>query len=543
MTKRLLFLCPLLIALALAASALLAQPAPPHLRIAQGELVGDVTEMGPYVFKGLPYAAPPVGPLRWREPQPPASWQGSRDAAKFAPTCMQPIYLTTPPSPMSEDCLYLNVWTSDLHPANPAPVLVYIHGGSYISGGGSRPSVDGTNLAVRGAVVVTINYRLGIFGFFAHPDLTAASPHHSSGNYALLDQLAALRWVRQNISSFGGDPHNVTVFGESAGAGSIGYLIVSPLSQGLFDKAILESPTMLFIATPELKREYDGLSSQESVGLAVAPHISDLQNLSAADVMARAGAATLKFFGPGGNGHPRMRAATILQDPSAVPLPWAPIVDGYVIPDQPAKLYAEGHYLHIPTMAGTNTDEGNLFLTHYHPDSTASFAAYVEHNFAPCAKQVLARYGPATAEQAHASANRLLTDAIFLHPTVLFARDTHGYLYRFTHVSPHGAETGLGAFHSSELDYVFGHTHRPDSSYQTIDHKISDQMMTIWLHFARTGDPNLMNSSDWTRIGSNGEISYMDFGDTFTVKPFPDATFSAFADRQFCVASQFASFR
>jgi len=158
-------------------------------------------------------------------------------------------------------------------------------------------------------------------------------------------------------------------------------------------------------------------------------------------------------------------------------------------------------------------------------------------------KQVLAQYGPATVEQAHASANRLLTDAIFLHPTVLFARDTHGYLYRFTHVSPHGTATGLGAFHSAELDYVFGHTHRPGADYQPIDHKISDQMMTIWLHFARTGDPNLMNSSEWTRIGSNGEISYMDFGDTFTVKPFPDATFSAFADRQFCVASQFASYR
>jgi para-nitrobenzyl esterase len=536
--------CLLLLFPLLTVVTLVAQPAPPHVRVAQGELVGDVTEMGPYVFKGIPFAAPPVGPLRWHEPQPPASWQGVRNATSYGPACMQPAPASnSSQSSMSEDCLYLNVWTSDLHPSTPAPVLVYIHGGSFTSGAGSRSTLDGSNLAIRGVVIVTINYRLGVFGFFAHPDLTTASPHHASGNYALLDQLAALRWVRQNISAFGGDAHNITVFGESAGAGSIGYLMVSPLAQGLFDKAILESPTMLFLANPELNRDYAGLSSMESIGLAVAPHISDLQNLPATDVMDRASTAVHKFFGPGGGGHGRLRAATALDNPSSVPSPWAPFVDGYVIPDQPARLYADNHYLHIPTMAGTNTDEGNSFLTHYHPTDTASFTAWVQQNFTPCAKSVLAQYGPSSASDAHAAADRLLTDAIFLHTTFLFVKHTHGYLYLFSHVSPNGASSGLGAFHSSELDYVFGHTHRPDKNYQPIDHRVSDQMITIWLHFARTGDPNLMNSSEWTRAGSNGEFSYMDFGDTPMVKAWPDTSLITFSDPQFCKANQFASIR
>ncbi len=522
---------------------LLAQPPAPHVRIAQGELVGGVTNMGPYVFKGIPYAAPPVGPLRWHPPQSPASWQGVRDATKFGPACMQRHSGHISASAMSEDCLYLNVWTSNLHPAIPVPVLVFIPGGAFVSGSGSQPVYDGTNLAMRGAVVVTINYRLGVFGFFAHPDLTAASPHHTSGNYGLLDQMAALRWVRENIAAFGGDPHNVTVFGQSAGASCIGYLMVSPLAQGLFDRAILESPDILFTAAPELRKNFDGLTSMETIGLAVAPHISDLQGLSDRDLMTRANAAAEKLLGPGGTGRSRLRPETTLNNPNAIQVPWAPIVDGYVIPAQPAKLYAERRYLHIPTMAGTNTDEGNLFLSHYHPDNTAGFTAWVERNFAPCAKTVLAYYGPSSPAQAHESANRLITDAVFLHSTFLFARDTHGFLYRFSHVSPRGAALGLGAFHSSELPYVFGKTHNPLIPYKPVDHRLSDEMMTMWIHFALTGDPNLMNSSDWNRIGSNGEINYMDFSDTPTVKSWPDSSLITFSDPHVCKSNYFASIR
>ncbi|MFZ0663138.1 MAG: carboxylesterase family protein [Acidobacteriaceae bacterium] len=529
--------------LLLAPISLPAQLAAPHVRIAQGELSGQVTTLGPDVFRGIPYAAPPIGPLRWHAPAPPSGWQGIRDAAHFGPACVQRPSRLVPSSAMSEDCLYLNVWTSSLHPAVPAPVLVYIHGGAFTAGAGSEPFYDGAALAVRGAVVITFNYRLGVFGFFAHPDLTAASPHHASGNYGLLDQMAALRWVRHNIAAFGGNPRDVTVFGESAGATSIGYLMVSPLSAGLFDRAILESPSILFTAAPELRKDYDGITSMEAVGLAVAPHIADLKNLSSAALMARANEAAEKLLGPGGAGHTRLRPENTLNYPGAVQLPWAPIVDGYVIPNQPAKLYAKNRFLHIPTLSGTNANEGNVFLMHYHPDSTASFAAWVDQQFAPCGKTVLAEYGPKSPADAHAAADRLITDAIFLHSTFLFARDTHGFLYRFTHVSPRGVATGLGAFHSSELPYVFGHTHTPALNYQPLDHRLSDKMMTMWLHFARTGDPNLMNSSDWTRIGANGETPYMDFGDTLKVKALPDTSFITFADPHVCQSRQFASVR
>lgn len=403
----------LLICLFLSGISLSAQPAP-HVRISQGELAGDVTTMGPYVFKGIPYAAPPTGPLRWQEPQPPAVWQGVRDATQFGSACIQPpSVFHIPAMSMSEDCLYLNIWTPNLHPADPAPVLVFIHGGTYVIGAGSQPAYDGTNLAVRGAVVVTLNYRLGVFGFFAHPDLTAASPHHASGNYGLLDQMAALRWVRQNIVAFGGDPHNVTVFGESAGATSIGYMMISPLAKGLFDKAILESPAVLFLAAPELQKNFAGLTSMESIGVAVAPHIDDLKNLSGSELMERADSAAQKFLGPGGGGQTRLRPATTLNNASSIQVPWAPFVDGFVIPDQAPKLYAEQHYLHIPTMAGTNANEGNLFLRQYHPDNITTFATWVEQNYAPCAKTVLAQYGPSSPAEAHAAADRLITDSLF----------------------------------------------------------------------------------------------------------------------------------
>lgn len=520
-----------------------AQVAAPHVRIAQGELAGEPTGMGPYIFKGIPYAAPPVGPLRWHAPQEPANWQGVRDATKFGPVCMQHPWFPLPTAGMSEDCLYLNIWTSNLHPAMAAPVMVFIPGGGFTSGAGSQANYDGTSLAQRGAVVVTINYRVGVFGFFAHPDLTAASPHHASGNYGLLDQIAALRWVRRNIGAFGGDPRDVTVFGQSAGATSIGYLMISPVAAGLFDRAILESPSLLFNSTPELRKDYDGLTSMEAIGLAVAPHIIDIENMPAAQLMARADAAAEKLIGPGGTGRSRLRPETTLDTPDHAQLPWAPIVDGYVVPDQPAKLYAANRFVHVPTMAGTDANEGNLFLMHYHPASTATFAGWVEKHFAPCAKTVLKEYGPASPAQAHDAADRLITDAVFLHTTFLFARDTHGYLYRFTHATPKEAATGAGVVHGTELAYVFGHTMVPGSKYLAYDHHLSDEMMTMWLHFARTGNPNLMDSSGWTRIGSNGETPYMDFGGKLQVKELPDSSFIFFADPHVCKARQFASIR
>ena len=511
-----------------------AQIAPLHVKVAQGELEGDATGMGPFVFKGIPYATPPVGDLRWNPPKPAAAWTGVRSATKFGPACMQPESRVTGISraEMSEDCLYLNVWTPAVSPAQAAPVMVWIHGGSFMSGAGSQPTYDGTRLAMRGVVVVTINYRMGVFGYMAHPELTAESANHTSGNYALLDQIAALRWVRDNIAAFGGDARNVTVFGESAGASSIAYLMVSPLAKGLFDKAILESPGLLFAPEPELKRDYRGITNMEAVGLAVGPHVAELRAMSADALMEQSFEASKKLFGPGGGGRTRMRAATPLDDPHAVHLAWTPFADGYIVPDQLARLYAEGRFMHIPVLAGTNANEGNLFLTHYHPTNTDSFHAWVEEAFAPCGNAVVAQYAPqspATSEQIHAAADRVLTDSLFLYGTFSVARATHGYLYRFTRVSPRAEKLSLGAYHASEIPYVFGHTLNAPDDYTEVDRKLSDQMMTMWLHFARTGDPRLMMSSGWTRIGSNGEVPYMEFGEAITAKDFPDTTVQIFS--------------
>ena len=521
------------LALALLISASLhAQIANPHVRIAQGELEGQPTGMVPFVFKGIPYAAPPVGDLRWRDPKPPAAWTGVRDATKFGAACMQPESQQSPRSEMSEDCLFVNVWTPSLKPAQPAPVMVWIHGGSFVSGAGSLPGYDGSRLAMRNVVVVTINYRMGVFGYMAHPDLTAESPHHTSGNYALLDQMAALRWVRDNVAPFGGDPRNITVFGESAGASSIAYMIASPLAAGLFDKAIIESPGLLFAPEPELRSDYRGITNMEAVGLAVGPHIADLRALSADALMEQSYAASKKLFGPGGTGRTRLRAATPLDDPNGVHLAWTPFADGYIIPDQLAKLYVDNRFTRIPVLIGTNTNEGNLFLTHYHATNADSFNAWVDQAYAPCGKAVLAQYAPppqATPDQLHAAADRLLTDSLFLYGAFSVARATHGYLYRFTRVSPRAQRLGLGAYHSSEIPYVLGHTLNAPDDYAEADRKLSDQIMTMWVHFARTGDPRLMMSSEWTRIGSNGEVPYMEFGDTITPKDFPDTTVQIFS--------------
>src|SRR5262249_10256618 len=237
-------------------------------------------------------------------------------------------------SDMSEDCLFLNIWTPSLQPAQPAPVMVWVHGGSFMSGAGSLLSYNGSRLAMRNAVVVTINYRMGVFGYMAHPDLTAESPPPPSGNYALPDQMAALRWVRDNIAAFGGDSRNITVFGESAGASSIAYMMASPLAAGLFDKAIIESPGLLFAPEPELHNDYRGITNMEAVGLAVGPHIAELRALSADALTEQSYAASKKLFGPGGTGRTRLRAATPLDNPDGVHLAWTPFADGYIVPDQ-----------------------------------------------------------------------------------------------------------------------------------------------------------------------------------------------------------------
>ena len=509
------------------------------IRVAQGDIAGAPAQTYSSIlaFQGIPYAAPPTGALRWREPQPPSSWSGTRDATRDGAVCIQAdSQLHIPRDAMSEDCLTLNVWTPSLKPAELAPVMVYIHGGGFVTGSASGSPLNGIALASRGAVVVTINYRLGVFGFLAHPDLTHESPHHASGNYGLMDQIAALRWVQQNIAAFGGDPRNITVFGESAGATSIGYLLVSPLAAGTHDsplafaKAILESPSDLFTPDPELHNSYRGLTSMEEVGTAIAPTIAELRQLSADEVLARSLVATNKLFGPGGSGHARIRPEGHTQIPAAIDTPWWAFADGYVVPDQHARLFTENRGLKIPVMVGSNSDEGINFIGSLPAKNASEWAGYVNQTFAPCGKPLLSVYQVSGPDDVHAAADHLITDALFLYGAFETARAEHGFLYRFTRVSPANARDKRGTPHGAELPYVFGITRNSPEKYDSTDHKLSDKMMTAWLHFARTGDPRLMESSEWNRIGSNGETPYMDFGDSLTVRDLPDTTFRFFEE-------------
>ena len=290
-------------------------------------------------YKGIPYAAPPVGALRWKEPQPVKPWNGVRVATRYSPMC--PQFQIIPDVPQSEDCLTLNVWTPAVRTAK-LPVMVWIHGGGFAIGAGSQTVYDGELLASRGAVVVTINYRLGPLGFLAHPDLSAESPRGVSGNYGMLDMVAALGWVQRNIATFGGDPSNVTIFGESAGGTAVFLLLVMPDAKGLFHKAIAESGAWLFSPFSHLKESWYGRLPAEKYGASFSPEIAVLR--------ARKPDEIVKMMGLPDSSRKKERRGEI----------FIPIVDGVVIPDDPGRLFASGRFHHVPLIAGTNADEGTL---------------------------------------------------------------------------------------------------------------------------------------------------------------------------------------
>jgi para-nitrobenzyl esterase len=475
--------------------------AAPEVAIAQGRLAG-AAEPGLRVFKDIPYALPPVGARRWKPPAPPARWQGTRDATRFGPSCPQPPVPATsvyvdPPKAMSEDCLTLNVWTPD-H-ADHAPVILWIHGGSLRIGGSAEPIYNGATFARRGIVFVSINYRLGVLGWLALPALSAESPDAVSGNYGLLDQIAALRWVRDNIAAFGGDPANVTVMGESAGALSVTYLLTSPLAKGLFAKAILESPNTR--AVPDLHRSAFGLPSAETIGSTLAAKLGkpDLATLRAMDAQALTIAATKAGFAPQGT------------------------IDGHVLPHQVVETFDRGAQAHVPILAGFNSGElrsQRIFL----PDPPASAAAYRQ--------AITARYGalaPAflrlyPASNITESMLATLRDAIYGWATERMIRKQSAaglpaYLYLFDHCYPAAKRRDLCSFHASELPFVFGQTGphgalppnwpRPDSAG---DQRLSQAMIAYWASFARTGTPTAPGAPPW-RPYADGQ-SYMHFAAT-----------------------------
>ena len=442
------------------------------------------------VFLGIPYAAPPVGPLRWKPPQPAPKWSGVHESADFGSRCMQPdiyhdMHFRDPGA--SEDCLNLNVWTPAKDKHAKLPVMVWIFGGGFVAGAASEPRQDGQYLAHKGVVVVSMNYRLGIFGFFAHPDLAAESPQHAAGNYGLMDQTAALRWVKKNIAAFGGDPNNVTIFGESAGSFSVSAQMASPLAQGLFEHAIGESGAAFNSRGLSFKPAADREKSDPAWALATfgTSDLAALRAMSAEDILQKMAAA----------------AATQATAPGSARMPAGdrPDIDGYFLPESVPQIFKENKQAHVPLLAGWNRDEPSaLAVNEPTPPTVQSFQQTAQKDFGEQSAEFLKAYPATTDAEAVRSAidymgARFLTFATWEWLNAQAADKHPAYRYHFERPSPSDKyhPAGSGAFHSDEIEYVFGTLDsRPEAVWQPEDHKLSDLIQTYWTNFARTGDPN-----------------------------------------------------
>ncbi len=443
-------------------------------------------------FKGIPYAKAPVGALRWRAPQPVDAWSGVRDASRFGPDCMQPKeYPELRGTGMSEDCLSVNVWTPARTSAERLPVMVWIYGGGFTYGSGSHPSYDGEALARRGIVVVTLNYRMGLFGFMAHPQLTAESPDKASGNYALMDQIAALQWVQRNAGAFGGDPGRVTVAGQSAGAMAISSLITSERARGLFRQAILQSVGVM--------RPMSSLADAEKSGLQAGADIGELRRMDAAALVAR-----LKDISTPGRNVTDARSLGV-------------IVDGSIIRQDDYRAFARGEYAPMPMIVGSNANEGGG-MARSHPVKTGSaYQAYLARNFPSLEPRALQTYGAATDADVVPAMSRLMSDTEFLYGTremlrVVSQREPRTYRYVFTQ-QRNGAATP--PIHGDELQYPFDNLQAPhrgrvrpsDSS----DAEVAREMADAWTRFVKTGNPNGGSLPVWPRYDAERQ-QYLEFG-------------------------------
>ena len=456
---------------------------------------------GSDAFLGIPFAEPPVGERRWRPPEAARAWRGVRDGTDFASSCYQapatgfgpftPEFLTV--GPISEDCLYLNVWTPTKRAAG-LPVLVWIHGGGFGGGSGSVPIYNGAHLAAKGAVVVTINYRVGAFGFLAHPSLSRESASRVSGNYGLLDMIAALAWVRDHIAAFGGDPAKVTIAGQSAGAIAVNDLMVSPLAIGLFSRAIAESGSGMGVkAVPLAEAEANGEAFAHEAG---ATSAAALRALAADRVLA------LSHAGPPAPGEKPRK------------LIYAPTLDHHVLlaePDDPSTRPLS----EVPLLTGFNADEGEIFgrqsLT------PAAFEIKVRDRYGEAAARFLAAYPHGTGEEASTSATLMARDR-YMASLILWAEKRTMdnrlgiYVYLYEHPLPGTGREQFGTFHTSEVPYVFGVLDQGGRPFGAEDRMISEQLSSFWLNFMRDGDPNGSALVHWPR-NSPGQLTVMGLGD------------------------------
>ena len=454
--------------------------------------VSGAEESGLRVFKGIPYATPPLAALRWKRPLPPASWTGTRRATEFGASCIQPARV----EPQSEDCLYLNVWAPMA--ARNAPVMVWIHGGGYLNGSASLPFYHGDSLARLGAVVVTINYRLGILGFLAHPQLSRETREHVSGNYGLLDQIAALQWVRDNIAAFGGDPRNVTIFGESAGAGSVSCLLFSPLAKGLFHRAIAESGA-LDDQLKDLRTTRGGIESAEHQGVELARQLACAGSPVLPCLREMSGRLLLKMA----------TSISCLECTQRNTL--GPVADGYVVPGQPFELLRSGKLNPAAVLTGSNRGEGSIVIGVRPVPDVAGYRAWISTRFKDHADKVLAAYPADSGEAVRGALRDVYTDTWYLCPSrSLAAAVKTSYLYQFTRVRP-GTESRTT--HGSEIPYVFDTLKTATGRVEDIDRTIAGSMSAAWYRFAAKGDPNGDGMPEWPLYDRQSE-AYLEFGET-----------------------------
>ena len=482
------FDCRHVCAAALVFAGLTAQASDLVIKTDQGKVQGKMSADGQArAFLGIPYAAPPVGPLRWKAPQPAAKWKGTRVATSFGSRCYQQdryddMVFRDPGE--SEDCLTLNVWAPAVKAKSKLPVMVWIYGGGFTGGTTSEPRQDGAHLTRKGVVVVSMNYRLGIFGFLATSAQAAEDPHHAAGNYGLMDELAAIQWVQKNAAAFGGDPANVTIFGESAGSFAVSAQMASPLARGLFAHAIGESGGAF--ASRELSfPSLDVIAPKTEAYLKRATpdaSLSALRALSSAEV--------LKLGQGKGEDVPS----------------FAPDTDGYFLPQSVASIFAAGQQSRVPLIAGWNQDEGTgSVVEHADQQGTQGLQMTATKYFGARAQDFLAVYQGATEGEATRAAEDFSGDRFLVYSTWAWLEaqtrsTTLAYRYLFAQPSPGDPfhPVSAGAFHSDEIEYVFGNLDsRKGAHFTPEDYKLSELMQTYWTNFARTGDPNGGGTPRW----------------------------------------------
>ncbi len=481
------------------------QPDPVVVNTHAGKVSGVLLSGSKVVsFKGIPYAAPPVGNLRWQAPRPPVPWSGIKKCEAFSASPMQPTpkpffvigpEFTVPEQPLSEDCLYLNIWTGSTGPKQKKPVLVWIYGGGFFSGGAAAPGYDGEAMAKKGVVFVSFNYRIGIFGFFSHPDLSKESGH-GSGNYGLLDQLALLHWIKENIAAFGGDPDNVCIAGQSAGSVSVNCLIASPLSKGLFRRAIAESGNLLLpnpIMNTPILAQAESQGIKKVFAITGDSSIASLRKLSAAELQAKTGG----FYGP--------------------------VIDGYLLETTVADVYVQGKQQPVALLMGWNADEGFVFSIPKKKDFLKTAAG-----FGADSSYFLTLYPAGSDEEAALSQVALNRDEMVGVSSYLWAKKQNEknhtdstYVYNFLRKPPSTGKSAVyGAYHTAEIGYALDNLSKINRPWTAVDDSLAAQMSAYWCNFARTGNPNGAGLPRWPAF-TDDRAETMIFDDQVSAVPLP----------------------